>query len=308
MSEEGNSKDEPQTVARALRDAANYLRRADFDADGARRDAALLLMRVLNCERAFLITHSERNLTDDESQTLDQFIRRRAAHEPLQYIVGHQEFYGLDFEITNAVLIPRPETELLIDISLEVLRGIQTVTFCDVGAGSGCIAIALLHELAKRVVDARAVGLDISTDALRIAARNRARHEIAEERLRLIESDVFAALDSSHETFDLIVSNPPYVAARELAGLQPEVRDYEPLVALTPRNETTDDGLSVVRRLLSDAPKFLNDGGYLLFEIGYSQRERVERLIDKTVWRLLEVRDDLQGIPRTFVLQLKSGD
>ncbi|HEX8688095.1 MAG TPA: HemK/PrmC family methyltransferase, partial [Pyrinomonadaceae bacterium] len=169
---------------------------------------------------------------------------------------------------------------------------------CDVGTGSGCIAVALLHE--RR--DARGLALDVSPAALAVAARNAARHGVS-PRLALVASDCFAALDPAARKFEMIVSNPPYVAEDDLPGLQREVRDHEPRVALTPGG----DGLSVVRRLVAEAPRHLKPGGHLLMEIGFDQHERVAALLDPAVWTLLDIHKDLQGIPRTVALRLKAG-
>lgn len=282
------------TVAQALAEASEQLR-ASGGTD-ARRDAAALLMRTLGCDRTFLFTHDQDVLAPDALALLQLAVERRAGGEPLQYITGRQEFYGLEFEVTPAVLIPRPETELLVETALELLRETPAPRLCDVGTGSGCIPIALLHER----TDARAVGLDISPPALAVAARNAARHGV-EARLQLVESDCFAALDEGADKFDMILSNPPYVAAADLAGLQREVRDFEPRVALTPGG----DGLNVIRRLVADAPRFLAPGGHLLFEIGFNQHEAVARLLDPQVWTLLDIHQDLQGIPRTVALRLR---
>jgi release factor glutamine methyltransferase len=226
-------------------------------------------------------------------------VARRAAGEPVQYITGRQEFYGLDFEVTPAVLIPRPETELLVETALEILRETRASMplICDVGTGSGCIPIVLLHELR----DARAIGLDISHAALGVAARNAARHRVA-ERLTLLVSDCFEALDSSVPPFTMITSNPPYIAERDILLLQREVREHEPRIALTPGG----NGLSIIRRLCRDAPRFLNVGGHLLIEIGYDQHEAVAGLIDENVWMMLNTRKDLQGIPRIIVLRRRN--
>ena len=289
------SQQQPGTnVAQALSAAADILRAAG-GAD-ARRDAAALLMHTLGCDRSFLFTHDEEVLAPDALALFRLAIERRAGGEPLQYITGRQEFYGLEFEVTPDVLIPRPETELLVEAALELLRGTRAPRLCDVGTGSGCIPVALLSDRS----DAEATGLDISPAALAVAARNAARHGV-QERLRLIVSDCFAALDPARERFTMILSNPPYVAADDLAGLQREVRDFEPRVALTPGG----DGLSVIRRLVADAPQYLAPRGHLLFEIGFNQHAAVAQLIEPRTWTLLDVHKDLQGIPRTVALRLR---
>jgi release factor glutamine methyltransferase len=284
------------TIADALREAAGQLR-ASGVAD-ARREAGSLLSHALARDTAFLITHADERLTPEQLRSYHSIVERRASGEPLQYIRGTQEFYGLDFEVNADVLIPRPETELLVETALELLKGTDSPLLCDVGTGSGCIAVALLHE--RR--DARAVALDVSHAALEVAARNAARWRVA-ERIDFHISDCFDALASvEHENtrFDLIASNPPYVAEEDLESLQREVREHEPRVALTPGG----DGLSVIRRLVSESPRYLKPGGHLLLEIGFDQHERVAALVDPTVWTLLDIHPDLQGIPRTVALRL----
>jgi len=281
-------------IAGALNEAAALLRAAGI-ADNARPDARTLLSHTLARDHAFLIAHSDEEIDLAALALFRARIARRAAGEPVQYITGRQEFYGLVFEVSPAVLIPRPETELLVEIAVELLRETNAPPLiCDVGTGSGCIPIALLHE--RR--DARAVGLDISPEALGVAARNAARHWVG-ARLTLLVSDCFDALNSRDEPFTLITSNPPYIAERDILHLQREVRDHEPRRALTPGG----DGLAVIRRLLSDAPRFLLPGGHLVFEIGFDQHERVAQLIEPRVWTLLDIQKDLQGIPRIVTLR-----
>lgn len=279
------------SIAEALRESSRILEASAVPE--ARREASSLLSFVLGKDRTFLISHAE-DLVDDEC--LDQFrefVERRAAGEPLQYITGVQDFYGREFRVTRDVLIPRPETELLVEAALELTKH-DGAFICDVGTGSGCIAVTLLCEIAN----ARAVAVDKSSAALEIAKRNAATHSVA-DRAEFVVSDCFDALDPREYQFDLIVSNPPYVSEAALSGLQREVRDHEPLVALSPG----PDGLSVIRRLLADAPAYLKPNGYLLMEIGFDQGEKVRSLIDESAWTLLEVRPDLQCIPRIVVLQ-----
>ena len=281
------------TIARAVVEAAQILRRAGVPE--ARREAASLLEHVTGRDRTFLITSAETALAPEEVNRLRALVERRAAGEPLQYITGHQEFYKLDFEVTPDVLIPRPETELLVEAALDLLDEREgPALVLDVGTGSGCIAVSLLHEWR----DARAVGVDISPPALRVAARNAARVGV-NERLSLVASDGLSAFDARRARFTMIVSNPPYVAEDALTGLQREVRDHEPRVALTPGG----DGLRVIRALIDEAPRYLDAGGHLLMEIGFDQHEAVRRLIDPRVWELLDIHQDLQGIPRTVALR-----
>jgi release factor glutamine methyltransferase len=220
-------------------------------------------------------------------------ISRRVSGEPLQYITGHQEFFKLDFEVTPDVLIPRPETELIVETALELLQNEPEPYFADIGTGSGCVAISILHE----VPAARAVAIDLSPSALAVAQRNAQRHHI-ENRIEFVESDLFSAIEPGR--FGLIVSNPPYVRDAELRVIQREVR-YEPRAALA----AGPDGLVVIRRLLQESRPRLSPRGHLVFEIGFGQEEAVRSLIDQRVWKLLDVRVDLQAIARTFVLQRK---
>lgn len=283
-------------ITGALSEAAARLRAAG-NAD-ALPDARTLLSHTLARDHAFLIAHSDEEVNPATLALFRARVARRAAGEPVQYITGRQEFYGLDFEVSPAVLIPRPETELLVESALELLRELNGPPLvCDVGTGSGCIPIALLHERP----DALAVGLDVSPEALGVAARNAARHRVG-ARLTLLVSDCFDALDSRAGPFTLITSNPPYIAERDLPHLQREVREHEPRIALTPGG----DGLSFIRRLIREAPRFLDAGGHLLCEIGYDQHEAVAGIVDKNVWTMLDTRKDLQGIPRTIVLRRRN--
>lgn len=258
----------------------------------ARMEAVSLLAHALHADRTFVITHLEEELEGDQLQSCREFVMRRARREPLQYIVGHQEFFELDFNVTPDVLIPRPETELVVEAALDV-RGADAPFIADIGTGSGCIVISLLHKLQ----DARGVGVDISSRALRVAQKNARHHRVA-HRLSLVQSDQFAALQRCAQ-FSTIVSNPPYVPAPEINTLPPEVREHEPLAALV----SGSDGLAHIRGLLRDAAALLQTGGHLVFEIGFGQRDPVAKLIDRATWRLIEIRKDLQSIPRTLVLQ-----
>ncbi|HYO64256.1 MAG TPA: peptide chain release factor N(5)-glutamine methyltransferase, partial [Pyrinomonadaceae bacterium] len=233
------SERETKTIAGALAEAARVL--GDAGVAEARREAGSLLAHALGRDRTFLITHGDDELGGDLLARFRRLAARRAAGEPLQYIRGAQEFFGLDFEVTPDVLIPRPETELLVEAALELLAGTQAPRVCDVGTGSGCVVVSLLHGRG----DARGVGLDISPPAVRVAARNAARHDVA-ARLELFESDCFSALEGAGRVFDVIVSNPPYIPERDIADLQREVRDHEPRAALTPGG----DGLRIIRRLV----------------------------------------------------------
>lgn len=272
-------------VSEILKNSAETLRTSGVAE--ARREAVSLLSFALNKNQTFLIAHDDYELSEDEETRLQGFVERRAAREPFQYITGRQEFYALDFVVSPAVLIPRPETELLVETAIEILR--QGGRFCEVGVGSGCLSTAILHH----VKGATAIGLDISEAALKIAETNAEINRVA-ERLELRKSDVFESLRG--EKFDLIVSNPPYISALEMRTLQAEVREHEPLTALT----DGADGLSIIRRIIADAPRFTVETGFLLLEIGYRQSAEVIKMFDRAVWREVSALQDWQGIERVI--------
>jgi release factor glutamine methyltransferase len=279
------------SIGEAVREGTLELERAGIS--DARLQSSSLAAQVLGRDRSFVVTHADEPLESAILGTFRKLIELRAKHEPLQYLTGHQEFFKLDFEVTSDVLIPRPETELLVEASLELLRNSPAPVIADIGTGTGCIAISLLHELPN----AKGIATDTSSAALGVARRNAKRHGVA-NRLSLIQSDCFSAAPRDQK-FSLIVSNPPYVSEEEFQTLQPEVRDYEPRAALV----SGRDGLSTIRRLLSEAPAFLRKDGYFVFEIGFGQSAAVTRLIDFEMWNCLAIRADLRGIPRAVVLK-----
>lgn len=278
-------------IAETLKKATEILQKSGVAEP--RREANSLLGFALQKDRTFLITHSDHALSDDEEASFQTLLKRRARREPLQYITGKQEFYGLDFVVTPAVLIPRPETEMIVENAIEILKPRKNARFCEIGVGSGCISVAILHNLEA----ASAVGLDVSEKALEIAKLNAEKHRVS-GRFELKISDVFDSL--TEEKFDLVVSNPPYIARREIANLQAEVRDFEPLNALT----DGAGGLSIIERIVRAAPRFLMPEGFLLIEIGFGQADDVKSLFDPKIWRTVEILPDLQAIPRTVRAQI----
>ena len=281
------------SIAEVLRESSRVLK--DRGVPEARREAGSLLSFVLGKDRTFLISHAEDPVDHDSLERLREFVERRASGEPLQYIVGVQDFFGREFRVTADVLIPRPETELLVEAVLELVKD-PAPFLCDVGTGSGCIAITLVCEVAG----ARAVALDNSAAAIEVARLN-AQNLSVSERIVFAVSDCFSALDPSQNQFDLVVSNPPYVSAGVLAGLQREVRDHEPRGALSPG----PDGLRMIHRLIQETSPFLKNHGHLLMEIGFDQGEAVTELVDSEVCRLVEIKPDLQGVPRIVILRKK---
>ena len=267
-----------------LRRGAELLR---IQSTEAQRDAALLLCRVLGQDRAWLWTHPDVPLTAAQLAQYDRLLARRAQYEPMQYILGEQEFYGLRFRVTPDVLIPRPETELLVEAVLARVSREEPVRIVDVGTGSGAIAVALAHALPL----AQLTALDMSPSALQIARENAAAHDVS---VRFLESDLLRAVEA--ETFDAIVSNPPYIADGEL--LEPQVREYEPAQALF----AGPTGLEVYRRLIPEARAALVPGGWLVLEIGAGQAEAVTSLVDR--WTEVTVTPDLQGIARVVTARV----
>jgi release factor glutamine methyltransferase len=273
-----------------LNNAAKILQSSGIEQP--RREAASLLAFALKKDKTFLISHPEYKLSNVEEKRFRRFLKRRALREPFQYITGKQEFYGLDFLVTPDVLIPRPETELIVENAVEILRGKEHARFCEVGVGSGCISVSILHEIKS----ASAIGFDISGKALKIAKKNAVVHRVL-ERLELKISDVFEKLRD--EKFDLIVSNPPYVSSEDIKNLQAEVRDFEPLMALT----DDGDGVSIIERIITGAPTFLNNNGFLLLEIGLAQASRVSAMFSPQIWKDIDIFPDLQGIARMVKAQ-----
>ena len=280
------------SISNAILEGAQVLRAAGVAE--ARRESGSLLAHAIGRDRTFVVTHADELLETADVEAFRKLIERRAVGEPFQYVTGHQEFFKLDFEVTPDVLIPRSETELIVEIALELLKNDRGPLIADIGTGSGCVAISLLHELR----DARAIATDISAAALCVAQRNADRHGVT-DRMTVIESDCFAKVDAD-SSFSLIASNPPYIRDDEMETLQREV-GYEPRPALA----GGPDGLDIVRRLLSEASPSLQPGGHFVFEIGFGQNALVEQLLNREVWELTAMRPDLQGIARAVVLRKK---
>ena len=277
----------------ALTAAVNRLTAATVPSP--RMNAELLLMFTLDCDRAYLFAHPERELNVAEQTRYDEALTERAGGVPAQYITGHQEFWGMDLIVTPAVLIPRPETEHVIETVLQLLGLGQArlgrapspaaLRLIDVGTGSGCIALALAKELPQAEIHAT----DISSAALEIASANAARHQL-EGRVRFHETDLLPGLEPG--AFDMVVSNPPYVGESEEDQVQLEVRKFEPRQAVF----AGPTGLEVIARLIPQARDTLKPGGWLVMEIGGTIADEVRRLLAD--WNDVQVTNDLQGIAR----------
>jgi release factor glutamine methyltransferase len=278
----------PQKAGEALQAARARLAATSKN---PRRDADLLLAHVLGCDQTALLTHPERVLSAAESEQFARLVERRLASEPMQYLTGEQEFFGLGFEVSPAVLIPRPETEHLVEAVLERFKREEAVRIVDVGTGSGAIAVALAHALPH----SRVTAVDLYPAAIEVARRNAERHGVI-DRLTLLTSDLLAAVDSAD--FDCVVANPPYIAEGEV--LEPQVANYEPRSALY----AGATGLEIYERLIPQAAGVLKPGGWLMLEIGYGQSAAVRNLMDG--WAGVTLVNDLQGIPRVVLGQKQS--
>jgi release factor glutamine methyltransferase len=267
-------------------------------------NAELLLMFTLGCDRAYLYAHPERNLTTDERARYEAALSERAGGVPAQYITGHQEFWGMDLIVTPAVLIPRPETEHVIETVLELAKAQKsegqgcpphTVRMVDVGTGSGCIALALAHELPHAEIRA----VDVSGAALEIARVNAARHQL-EKRIHFQEADLLAGCEDNF--FDFIVSNPPYVGESEEDEVQLEVRKFEPRGAVF----AGPSGLETIARLIPQAHAALRSRGWLVTEISGTIAKGAKKLLRG--WGGMRIVDDLQGIPRVIAARKISAE
>jgi release factor glutamine methyltransferase len=260
------------------------------DVPSPRLNAELLLLFVLNRERAYFYAHPERELTSDEQYRYNEVIRERARGCPTQYITGHQEFWGLDLLVSPAVLIPRPETEHVVETVLELVKeysfdGPGRLRMLDVGTGSGCIALALASELPHAETNA----CDISEEALEMAHTNAARLGLSEKVL-FRKSDLLSVYTG--EKFDFVISNPPYVGEADADKVQKQVRDFEPKIAVFSGRE----GMDIYRRLIPQAHEALRPGGWFVAEIGFSEEANARNLL--AGWSEIQVTTDLQGIPR----------
>ncbi|MFH0795144.1 MAG: peptide chain release factor N(5)-glutamine methyltransferase [bacterium] len=281
--------------------ATDFLKRKGIESP--RLDAELLLAHVLGCDRMGLYLNFEKVLAEEEKIAFRELLRRRAERTPVAYLTGKKEFFGLAFEVTPEVLIPRPETELIVERGVELLRKQieetkeQNPFIIDVGTGSGCVGVALAVFVGR----VRVVATDLSPAALTVARRNAAHHNVA-ERMTFVEGDLFA--NYSGPPADLIVSNPPYVAEKDAATLAPEIAQHEPSGALF----AGPQGFEIIERLLDEAPRHLKPNGTLLFEFGAGQQPDIEGLLMARTGSFEAPRfhRDLAGHPRACELRRSS--
>jgi release factor glutamine methyltransferase len=290
------------TIAEAITEGASRLQAAAVPE--SRRTAGALLCHLMGVDRTHLLTRSEDAISESHYTSFLKSVERRASGEPLHYITGHREFFGLDFTVTKDVLIPRPETEFLVERVLKLANSLPpetTPTIVDIGTGSGCIAVTLAVHLGN----ARFIATDVSAAALEVAIGNAARHGV-EGRIEFTEGDMFEPLSrlGLECAVDYLVSNPPYVNEAGPDLIQPEVRDWEPHQALF----GGEKGLDFYAGLLAGGLKCLKEGGYLILEIGYGQFEAISEMIAEASWQLVDVTPDLQGIPRILTLRRPSGN
>ena len=279
------------TILELLQWGTTYLNDKGFDE--ARLTVELLLAYSLQLSRIQLYTNFDRPLRESELSVFKALFQRRLQHEPVQYILGRTEFMGMEFEVDRRVLIPRPETEVLVEEAIHHIRenlGGKEVSVLDVGTGSGCIAVSL----AKMAENCRVLAIDISGDALDLAKGNAARHGVG-DRVTFQHLDILRiGKEGFAERFDMIVSNPPYISAEEFKSLDPEIRDYEPPPAATDGG----DGLAFHRHIADNGQGWLLDGGSVIVEFAYNQSERVSRVFGEKGWQKCRVVKDYSGTPR----------
>lgn len=281
-------------VLSVLQRTAEFLAKKGIE--NARREAEWILSHELGMSRLNLYLQFERELTEQELERLREKVRKRAQRIPLAYVLGSAVFCGIELKVSPAVLIPRPETELLAEESFLWVKEYskqldRSIRILDIGTGSGCLAIFF----ALKFPNAEVVAVDISKDALELAKEN-ARHYEVEDRIKFILSDVFSAIPTDFK-FDLIVSNPPYIPTDQIEFLQPEVKDYEPRVAI----DGGKDGLSVIKKIAKEGINFIKPGGRLYMEFAFGQADQIKDLFSRLGWRILSIIPDLQNIPRILV-------
>jgi release factor glutamine methyltransferase len=279
--------DEPWTIRRLLDWTENYLR--GKGSESPRLETQILLAHALSCRRIDLYTRTEEEPGEKQRAAFRGLIQRRAEGAPVAYLVGQREFYSLAFEVTPAVLIPRPETELLVMECLNLIKDKPSPRVLDLGTGSGNIAVSIAHQHSTAQVTAT----DVSAEALAVAARNAERHGLS-ERIRFLHGDLFEPIPAD-ERFDVIASNPPYVSDAELKALAPQVRDHEPRLALAAGPE----GLDFYRRLISEAVHLLEARGSILVEIGANQEDAVRTIFESVAgYRVQKCFRDHTKLPR----------
>ena len=256
-----------------------------------RLDVETLLQKALGIDRLYILLNLDKDLSEDEEKTFNKFIEERLNNRPIAYIVGNREFMGLDFYVQEGVLIPRPDTEVLVEEVIEIAKDKGQIEILDIGAGSGAITVSL----AKYLENAKLTSVDISEIALEIAKKNAISNNV-EDRINFVKSDLFSSLNKNQK-FDIIVSNPPYIKREVIDTLDKQVKDFEPYNAL----EGGIDGLDFYRAITTQAKDYLKEGGVLAYEVGHDQSEDVSKLMEMDGYTNIYTRKDLQQIDRVVI-------
>ncbi|BDQ02075.1 peptide chain release factor N(5)-glutamine methyltransferase [Ignavibacterium sp.] len=282
------------TVLEALNLSTDYLNKKGIES--ARLNAELMLASILNCKRLELYLMFDRPLDDNELQLYRSFLSRRAQREPLQYILGEVEFFNVKLKVNKSVLIPRPETELLVEKIINDFKEKTHFRFLDIGVGSGNISIAVL----KNLIQANAVAIDISEEALSLAKGNSVLNEV-NDRIEFLKFDILNDDIKNLGKFDIVISNPPYVSADDYETLEPELKVYEPKIALT----DLYNGFTFYKKIIEQSSLLLNENGRIYFELGKGQSDDVKMMLKEKGFDKIDIIKDYQGIERIILGELK---
>ena len=277
------------TVLDALKKTTEYLEKKGIES--ARVNAEIMLAYILKCKRLQLYLSFDRPLNENEKNLYREFLQRRVNHEPVQYITGIVGFYGLEFQVNKSVLIPRPETEILVETIIENTNENEETNILDIGTGSGNIAITL----AKHLPNSKITAIDKSKDALKIAVKNSELNNV-KERINFIENDILNNQNLFDNVFDLVVSNPPYISKKEYNNLEPELNKHEPSIALT----DFSDGVIFYKNISKQAKNLLNTNGKLFFEIGAGQSKKIKEIIEQNNFYNIQIIKDYQNHDRVI--------
>jgi release factor glutamine methyltransferase len=281
--------DDQWTVRRILDWTIQFLK--ERESPTPRLDAEVLLAHARNCRRIQLYTQFDQPLSDEQRSVMRGLVKRRAAAEPVAYLVGHREFFSIDFLVRPGVLIPRPDTEILVMAALDVLKPVPHPRVLDLCTGSGCIPVAIAQNHPGAVLSA----VELHEIPLSVAQENVSRHGLG-ERIQILQGDLFRPVPAG-ALFDVITSNPPYVTHREIQELAADVRDHEPHAAL----DGGQDGLDVIRQIVEQSPAFLNTGGWLMFELSPEQSTAAFELLQQRGFQDVAIKNDLAGQARVAI-------
>lgn len=278
------------TVSQAVNDIR--LRLKSKNIASADIDSQLIVAKAINTTRVFVLTHSERELTNSEIESVESMTDLRLENMPMQYILGKCEFMGLDFEVTKDTLIPRGDTEVLVETALDIIKKEGYTSAIDIGTGSGAIAVSI-----AKYIDISVTAVDISRQALSIAIKNAKNNNV---NLQFVESDLFSEVNNK---FDIVISNPPYIESSVIPSLEPNVKDYEPMLAL----DGGEDGLYFYKKIINECHEYINNNGSIAFEIGYNQGKAVSKLLTEKGFCDVKVIKDLAGLDRVVVGKFING-